>query len=481
MAQFFKAGKTRQSKRQAKKSAPAVLLPSLLVETYTDDGRGLARLKTNHYPADLQGKTVFISGALAGEKVSARVTDVHSRFIDAQSVDIESVSPERVNAECVHYGECGACHTQHMSLAEQHRFKHEAVLRQLGEWSQISPERLAPLISADPYHYRRRVKLAVDSRKQTLLGFRKYNSRQLIAINECPVMVPELEKMIEPLKNWLNESQAHIGHIDMVQASNAIVIVLRYLSPVNGNLRQQLLNSLQQKNSAVYCFFQGSKQGRLEAVKGSNTVLSADTTEARFSYSLNLSQCDTAFSIGFRPHDFIQANERVNEMMVEQAIDWLRPEPHEHMWDLFCGVGNFSIPLAALSKSVQAYEGLEDMLSIAEENARENACHNIKFIQRDLFDCDQLTRSDMLDAQCDGLILDPPRSGAKQVCEEMRKWLPKRIVYISCNSATFTRDAQSLCKQGYRLSRLGLIDMFPQTAHSEIMALFVHSSWHNAE
>jgi len=194
--------------------------------------------------------------------------------------------------------------------------------------------------------------------------------------------------------------------------------------------------------------------------------------DPRLTYVLD----DFDLSLSFHPQDFIQSNHRVNQAMVAQALELMSPQAHEHIVDLFCGIGNFSLPLAKKAKYVTGIEGVDAMVIRARDNAAQNRLCNTHFSVADLTN-EEIVSSfigrHFDNALIDGLLLDPPRSGAKEVCQKMTELSPKRIVYVSCDSATFARDTKLLVDSGYRLSRLGVVDMFPQTPHIEVMGLFI--------
>ena len=274
-------------------------------------------------------------------------------------------------------------------------------------------------------------------------------------------MLKPLSALLPVLKAWLNQYQTAVSHIELVAAEPQLGVVVRHTRPLSLSRRddlQQLLTPLK-----AVCWFQGDKQGMLETIKG-------DAVDPRLSYALP----DYGLTLSYHPQNFIQANAAVNQKMIEQALRLLKPQRHERFLDLFCGVGNFSLPLSRLAAHVLGVEGIAAMVAQAAENAASNGCESAHFIQADLAAVASV--SDQL-AGFDGLILDPPRSGAKVICENIPKLSPKRIVYVSCDAATFVRDAQLLYKNRYRLTQVGVVDMFPQTSHSEIMGLFVHPSW----
>lgn len=489
MAHFYKPKKQEQN-------ALSRTLTDIKVERLSDDGRGIAKIYSAAKSSVLSlsgqkqtkgknngGKTVFIDGALPEETVNATIIRHSNRYSEAYVTDVIESSQQRVEARCKHYMRCGGCHVQHMSIEEQHRFKLGTILEQLKHWANVTPDIILPTVSAEQYHYRRRVRLGVDSRQsggnKPLLGFRQKNSQQLIRVAECPVMSASLEALIGPLQAWLNDHHALcVSHIELIGSDENIGVVIRHTDSLSLELRRGLQSAL--VPFKAICWFQGQKHGELEGVDGMRVKpeLHYSLSDPLASDSLSEKSLSTpSLVLHFHPQDFIQANAGVNQLMVTQAIALMQPQQEEDILDLFCGMGNFSIPLSRLSNQLRGVEGVESMVATAADNAKRNHCTNTQFLKVDLSDWQKIEASGILSLLCDGLILDPPRSGAKAVCENINKLMPKRIVYVSCDSSTFVRDAQLLCKNGYRLSHLGLVDMFPQTSHSEVMGLFIHPSW----
>lgn len=471
MAHFYKPAK--------KSSAPSLkTLSAIKIERLSDDGRGIASITPNtksgvNSAAPTSGKTVFIEGALAQETVNANIVKHSARYSEAYAKEIISASEHRRQAQCQYYSRCGGCQTQHMAIQEQHRFKLQATLDQLKKWAGLVPETLLPTLAADQYHYRRRARLGVDSRKlgknnKPVMGFRQKNSQQLIRVTQCPVLLEVLEAMIEPIQAWLNKYLPAVSHIELIGADSAPAVLVRYTQSLSVDIRRHLQEKLHSFDAL--CWFQGKKQGQLEDAEGKKV-------NPELEYLLQNLPSREPLRFYFHPQDFIQGNAKVNQLMVNQALELMQPQASEHILDLFCGVGNFSLPLSRLAESVTGVEGIESMALTAASNAKRNHCDNTRFIALDLSNWRDLESSEVLSKPCDGLILDPPRSGAKSVCENIDKLMPKRIVYVSCDSATFARDAQLLCKHDYTLSKLGMLDMFPQTSHSEVMGLFIHPSW----
>jgi len=445
MPRFFKPQKS-QSKKPIRIEEP------LLIEHLSDDGRGIA-----HY----HGKIVFVEGALEGERAQVRVTHTSSRFLEAKAVSIEQVSPQRVAPQCRHADSCGACSVQYMSQAQQLAFKEAAIAKQLQQQAQQSSVNTITTLFDEPYAYRNRIRLgvSVDKKGHVSLGFRQKQSQQLVNISECPVMLPVLSQLIQPLYQWLcTLSHAPVTHIELMGQAESFGVLIRHTRPLNSHNKLELKHSMLALGAQLW--FQPDKNGGLEDDNGTKV-------DPRLSYTLI-----DGLRLYYHPQDFIQANPVINAKMIEQALSLLNPKLDEHFADLFCGIGNFSLPLSKHVATVHGVEGVQTMVERAAANAAANGCTNTHFTQANLADKEAKVY-DM--PPVNGLLMDPPRSGAKVICENIHRLAPQRIAYISCNTATLARDAHILCEKGYQLTASGLMDMFPQTAHSEAMCLFARS------
>ncbi len=466
MANFYKPPKKTRQPNKANTLAHSGhsklhIIDRILIDRLSDDGRGISTIN---------GKTIFIEGALPNETVATKIVSEKSRFIEGIVEEIVTPASTRTEAECQYYGLCGGCHVQHMITEEQHHFKQQAILQQLKRWANIEPETILPTIVGDHYRYRQRVRLGVVIKSgKVTLGFRQKNSKLLIDIDQCPVMRESLSCLLHPISGWLKQYQPDVSHIELIYSEEKVGVVVRHTRPIGLTIRGHLQSDLKPLNAQ--CWFQGKKQADLQRANGSYT-------DPRLSYSVMVnSPHNRILQLSYHPQDFIQGNAKVNQQMILQAIDLLKPQCDEHFLDLFCGVGNFSLPLSLYAKEVTGIEGVKGMVSRAATNAEMNECNNVCFLHADLSSVDRFNQHGQ---PYDGIILDPPRGGAKAICENINKLMPKRIVYVSCDSTTFTRDAQLLCNHNYKLKTMGVMDMFPQTSHSEIMGLFVHPSWSTA-
>jgi len=415
------------------------------------DGRGIARHN---------GKTVFVDGALPGEVVVAKIEQSHQRYSHASVAQWISTSKQRVHPPCTHFAQCGGCRLQYMDHATQIDYKIRALQQQLARLN-VRPLALLPPLTGSPYQYRQRVRLSVNHRgAQPVVGFRKHHSRQLVAIDQCPIMLPSLEGVLSALKQWVTRDQkGAVTHIELIGACATTGVLVRHTRPIPLGERAILQ---QQLGTTCAVWFQASKAAALEDADG-------EVVDPRLGYTLD----DFGLTLQFHPQDFIQSNAEVNPQMVAQAVALMSPQPHEHMVDFFCGVGNFTLPLASRAARVTAIEGDTEMVERAKANAAANRIDNIDFIAGDL-SVDNPAVAAL--GKIDGMLLDPPRAGAFIICQQIMKLKPERIVYVSCDPATFARDAQCLQQHHYQLASLGIMDMFPQTAHTEVMGLFTRKS-----
>ncbi len=440
MAQFFKA-KPNSSKQ---------LSPKVLLEVTRLDhlGAGIAQ----H-----QGKVVFIPGALPGEKVTVQLTEQKKRHSRAKLLKLESSSPDRVAPKCAHYDECGGCDLQHLTLAQQRSHKELALVSLMAKLSHTEAETLVPAITGEQWAYRRRARLATyynQENKKTTLGFRAQSSKEVINISSCPVLATPLSALISPLSKVLNQLSGRraLGHVELIDVDNGQFVVVRMTKDLSEKDSQKLTQFA--KVHGINLIVQGN-EGELLVLEGPK--------ELPF-YTLN-----GELKLSFTPGNFVQVNGEINRAMVEQAVQWLQVKADERVLDLFCGVGNFSLPLAKSGAEVIGVEGVPEMVKQARENAANSGLNNVSFFHTDL--SADLSEEPWL-GKVDKLLLDPARAGAFESLQWLKKMKPKAIVYVSCDPSSLARDSEPLLKHGYKLKRLGLIDMFPQTHHIEAMALF---------
>ena len=419
----------------------------LIIERLANDGRGIGFV---------EGRTWFVAGSLAGEDVEARVLGAHGKVVEARAERVFQASPLRCPAPCKHFGRCGGCSVQHMPHDEQLALKQRMLAEQLSRVAGVEPEEWAAPLVGDEYAYRRRARIAVrwDAKGKRLdVGFRAASSQDIIAIEECPVLVQALQPIMTALPGMLrrlNKPQA-LGHVELFSGS-ANAVLLRHTAA----LATQDLETLK-----AFCDSHGAQLW----LHGEGEPQPVDPA-AQLGYELE----PWNLALAYRPGDFVQVNAQVNQAMIEQALSWLAPRSDERVLDLFCGLGNFALPLAQIAREVVAVEGVDVMVRRAADNAASNGLHNVTFHQADL--SQPLDKASWAAEGFSAVLLDPPRDGAFEAVGKLAKLGAERLVYVSCNPATLARDTVELIRQGYRLKRAGILDMFPQTAHVEAMALF---------
>lgn len=446
MAQFFKA-KPNSSKQLSAKL-------SLSVNQLDHLGAGIAQ----H-----QGKVVFIPGALPDETVTVQLTEQKKNYARAKLIKVDTPSSERVAPECPHYHTCGGCDLQHMSLSGQREHKEAALLDIMAKFAGAEGGALSPALTGEGWDYRRRARLATlfdKNTKHLSLGFRAASSSNVVPISQCQVLAKPLSDLIVPFAKLLNQlsAKASLGHLELIAADNGHFAVLRITKALNDKDLAKL-SAFAEQHQIHICL--QDNEGQFQGV-GAELVLPV--------YQLLDDKAESdAVSLSFTPGNFVQVNGQINKAMVAQAMDWLAPAPDERILDLFCGMGNFSLPLAKMGADVIGVEGVAEMVTQARVNAKANNLDKLTFYHGDL--SADLSLEPWM-GKIDKLLLDPARAGAFESLQWLKKMKPRKVVYVSCNPASLARDSAVLLERGYRLQQLGLIDMFPQTHHIEAMALF---------
>ncbi|KTA81140.1 23S rRNA (uracil(1939)-C(5))-methyltransferase RlmD [Aeromonas salmonicida] len=403
-----------------------------------------------------QGKAIFIEGALPGEQVKARILDDKKQYAHAALQQVVTPAANRIAPFCNHYRECGGCNAQHLGEADQQAAKEAGLVSLFERLGQIKAPVLEPVLTGESRAYRRVCRLAIKFDKNgrcTRVGFRRRQSNDLVEIEGCPVLAEPLSALIVPLRECLNrlKSQRELGHAELIQAEQGIMMLLRHTGRPNEADRALLVAFAKSQGIDLYL------QAADERIEPLHQVFQP-------SYSLD------GLSLAFAPGDFIQVNGPINQSMVAQALAWLGASKDDKVLDLFCGIGNFTLSLARQAREVVGVEGELAMVARAEENARRNGIDNARFYKADL--SGDIVGMSWAREGFDLVLLDPARPGALEVMGHVVKLSPKRVVYVSCNPVTLARDSQVLVKGGYRLVRLGMLDMFPHTGHLESMALF---------
>jgi 23S rRNA (uracil1939-C5)-methyltransferase len=437
MARFFQA---------KKKTSLNPKHTSLTIEKLDHQGCGMAFQNQ---------KPIFIEGGLPQEQVLVQFSEEKSKYSRAKIIKVLSPSPQRVAPFCPHYQSCGGCDMQHLSHADQVAHKEQTLRHLISKFANVSLT-LGETLSALEQGYRRRTRISLmwDKKTQRLeFGFRQKQSKQIVNIDQCPVLEPSLNQLLLPLKSLLDtfQSPQTLGHVELVLADHSPVIVLRHTQALAQGDRTRLIEFATEAQATLYLMPQSNQ---LDHILGPLPTYS-----------------ETGAVIAFAPNHFIQVNRAVNQGMVAQAIDWLALEAQDKVLDLFCGVGNFSLALASQVESVVGVEGVDEMVLQAAANAALNHLTNATFYQANLEQ--ELRQTSWGAEKFDKILLDPARAGAQGIVEQLPLFGASRIVYVSCNPATLARDSQRLLAQGYRIEKLAMLDMFPHTGHIESMALFV--------
>jgi 23S rRNA (uracil1939-C5)-methyltransferase len=411
--------------------------------------------------ARIDGKTVFVADALPGERVVLRRIGRHRNFDEAVLESVLRPSADRVVPACPHYGTCGGCALQHLAPAAQLAFKQAQLLENLARLGGVEPGRVIEPLTGPVWGYRRRARLGVKhvARKgRVLVGFRERSAPFVADLHECRVLAPPADRLIDPLAVLVGELSiaARVPQVEVAVAGSDCALVLRVLDPPTAADLDRLRTFEHAQGVRVYL-----QPG------GPASVAPLTPNLEPLRYGLG----HFGLVIEFEPTDFIQVNATLNEAMVARAVEMLEPEPSSHVLDLFCGLGNFSLPLARSAGEVVGVEGDAGLVARAERNARSQGVANAGFHAADL--ANPAAWSAWAARRYDRVLLDPPRAGAREVLPVVGGCGASRVVYISCHPGSLARDAGILVgDHGFRLVAAGVMDMFPHTTHVEAMAVF---------
>jgi 23S rRNA (uracil1939-C5)-methyltransferase len=429
----------------------------LHVDSLSHDGRGVA--------TGSDGKRVFIAGALPGEKILSRYRKRRRRFDEADLLAVLTPSPDRVEPRCTHFGVCGGCSLQHMDTQAQIRFKQEALLEALARIGKVAPKQLLEPLAGDHWGYRNKARLGakyVEKKGKLLVGFRERGSSFVTDLHRCEILAPIVGEHIEDLNALISglSIDRQVPQIEVALGDEGGALVIRVLAPPSGRDLERLRAFEYRHGLSIYL-----QDGGPESVR----ALSPNPPPLHYRlprYQLQLE---------FLPTDFTQVNPEMNRDMVSATLNLLQPEPKDAVLDLFCGLGNFTLPLARMAAKVTGVEGDAGLVARARANAERNGVANVEFFTANL--SDPLDAEPWLHGVFDKVLLDPPRSGAAELLEHLPRLGAQRIVYVSCYPSTLARDADVLVNQlGYQLRSAGVMDMFPHTAHVESIALFERRS-----
>ena len=438
-------------------SVPATPFEAVITDL-SHDGRGVTRV---------DGKAVFVSGALLDEHVLLRLRKRHRHFDEAEVVELITRSPHRVEPRCRHFGECSGCSLQHLDADSQIATKQRVLTENFERIGKVTPQVWLPPLTDQSWGYRRKGRLSVRNvvkKGRVLVGFREEENPRFVAdIQQCEVMHPALGPKIGLLADLLNgmDAASDIPQIEFAAGDDTMALVFRHMQPLGASDLAALTAFGQQHDLAIYLQPGGNS---------SVHPLWPENPRLAFRIPSGDTQIDDV-ELEFQPLDFVQVNAGMNVRMMARTMELLDPQPTDRVLDLFCGLGNFTLPIARRVGEVVGVEGEHGLVERAAENAARNGIGNARFQVANLFE-DQRS-ADWARQPWDKMLLDPPRAGADKVLEYLPHKQTRRIVYVSCHPASLARDAGILVNQhGFTLKSAGVMDMFPHTSHVESIALF---------
>ncbi len=429
--------------------------PTGRVESLNHDGWGVVRAG---------GKAVFVAGALPGELVEYRVRRRQRHHDEAELVAVLEAASDRIEPGCPHYGLCGGCSLQHLAPSSQQAVKDTGLRESLRRIGKVEPgEWLTPL-AGEPWGYRRRARLGarfVHSKGRSLVGFREKMSSYVAEVEQCPVLRPEAGTLIGELSRLVTRLSipTRIPQVEVAVGDDLIVLVLRVLDPLTDADRQLLLEF--ERQHAVRFMLQAGRPDQLEPVAGE---------VPRLWYGLPR----YGLKLAFEPADFIQVNGAMNAQLIDRVLDLMQIDADSVVLDLFCGLGNFTLPIATRARQVVGIEGDAGLIARARANAAANQLDNVQFHVADLAGEDAAERCLALGggARYTHVLIDPPRTGAVDVLPALARLAPRRLGYVSCHPGTLARDLGILVTaHGFSLLSAGIVDMFPHTSHVESVAI----------
>jgi 23S rRNA (uracil1939-C5)-methyltransferase len=421
------------------------------IDNMAHDGRGIGVI---------DGKKIFLANALPGEEVTFCYTRKHNNYDEGKVIEVLISSPHRVNPKCPHFAICGGCCMQHLEHTAQLELKQRTLLEQLQHFGGLQPKTILPPITDAIWNYRTKGRLGVkfvNKKNKLLVGFHEKEGRYIADIESCCILHASISDKIKDLANLIMQLSIYqyIPQIEVAAADEGTALIFRHMQePTSADL-EKILAFAKQNDFRIYL-----------QPKGLDSIHCITQHSSYLQYKLPAQNLEFLF----QPTDFTQINQNINKKMVRRALELLTPEPEETVLDLFCGIGNFSLPLAQACQHVTGVEGSIAAVQRAIMNAAHNNIKNTAFYHCDL---DQETiNAPWMEQKFTKILIDPPRTGALNMVKQMAKFKAKKIVYVSCNPATLARDGKELAEQGYALTAVGIIDMFPHTSHTEAIALF---------
>ena len=435
----------------------AAAVETATVAGLTHTGEGIVR----------DGKTVFVAGALPGERITFRRTRTHRQHDEAELVEVLAAAPERVSARCAHFGVCGGCALQHLAPEAQLKAKDQELRDNLERLGKVTPRAWLEPLRGPVWNYRRRARLGakfVIKKGRVLVGFRERLTPYIADVQHCDVLAPPVGELVAPLAELIMglSIRERVPQVEVAVADNVVALVFRVLDPPGSEDLDRLRVFAQTHGVRVYL-----QPGGLD------TVRELDQPGESLYYRLPQFKVE----LQFLPTDFIQVNGAVNEALVSRALEILQLTPESQVLDLFCGIGNFTLPMARTAARVVGVEGDAALVARARANASHNSLQNTEFHVADLA---RLPADPNAAAQTTPwlkkgythVVLDPPRAGAREVLASVARLAPQRVLYISCHPGSLARDLGELVNDhGFVLQAAGILDMFPHTAHFESLAV----------
>jgi 23S rRNA (uracil1939-C5)-methyltransferase len=427
---------------------------TVIIESLDQEGRGIAH-------AD--GKVIFIEGALTGEEVSYASYRKKPAFELAQMTTLHRAASIRVEPKCAHYGVCGGCSMQHLDARVQVAVKQRILEDSLARIGKVKPENIMPAIYGQSWGYRERARISakyVIKKQKMLVGFHERRSSYVADMQNCEILAPKIAGLIKPLADLFEglSIREQLPQVEVAVGEHVDVLVLRIMAPLSVG-----------DEAALRAFADLHQVQFWLQTKGPETVKPFYPLDApALSYSLP----EFSITMPFAPGEFTQVNSELNRVMISRAIRRLAPQSDERIADFFCGLGNFTLPIARSGAQVLGIEGSDALVKRAAQNAAYNGLSaNTTFRAMNLFEMTEELLLGM--GKYDKWLIDPPRDGAMELVKSITPAIaPERIVYVSCNPATLARDAAELVQRGYVLKSAGVMNMFPQTSHVESIAVF---------
>lgn len=454
----------RNRQKVYKNPAENPILPAV-IESLDQEGRGVAHVN---------GKTIFIDGALPNERVTYQSQHIKPSYEVANTISVIKQSNQRVTPKCPHFGLCGGCKLQHLDINAQVAAKQRLLENDLWHIGKVKPENMLPPLYGPTWGYRHKARLSVkyvDKKQRVLVGFNEKGTRYVADMNSCEVLVPEVSALIIPLQLMIEQltirdklPQIELAVGEAVNGKSVIVLIFRIMEALSPDDETLFKAFADEHHVQVWTQTKGP-----DTIKPFWPLNTSESPIPQLQYSL--SEFDLIYP--FKPNEFTQVNPQINQVMIRRAMQLLAPQKGEKIADFFCGIGNFTLPIARSGASVLGLEGLANLVERANESAALNHISNTNFGVADLFKMTPEALTSL--GRFDKWLVDPPRDGAFELIKSLDETnKPQIIVYVSCNPATLARDAGVLVNEkGYLLKSAGVINMFSHTAHVESIALFV--------